>query len=152
MYSSLSGLECVYCGETLRNTLRSVVLKKIYPFRSIGTPLSSSIETTFPCLYNCSACLLYSAAAVCLYYCQEPAIIQTGKMRLNWWRRGVPACIISSSVLPNGYWSFVILVIFELKKWRYSRLGWVIKRISENDWFWPKISEVYPFKVSNFKK
>ena len=36
-----------------------LLAKTIYPYRSIGTSLSSSIEKTFPCLYNC--CLLYTA-------------------------------------------------------------------------------------------
>ena len=42
--------------------------KKIYPYRSIGIrhPPSSSIETTFPCLYNCSVCCILQQLSVCI--------------------------------------------------------------------------------------
>ena len=49
----------------------------IYPYSSLVTPTpspSSSIETTFPCLYNCMPCLLYTAVAGCLYNYKEPSV------------------------------------------------------------------------------
>ena len=41
----------------------------LYLYRSIGTPpppSSSSIATTFPCLYNCSVCCILQQLSVCI--------------------------------------------------------------------------------------
>ena len=45
----------------------------VCPQEDIYPPPSSSMRTTFPCMY-CIIYLLYTAVSICLYNCQEPTI------------------------------------------------------------------------------
>ena len=78
-------MPCLYICSTIDlhawTAIRSWELpKKIYPYRSIGTPRRHQLRRLFICLYNYSVwCIL-----------QYTVVIQTGKRRLNGWRPGMP--------------------------------------------------------------
>ena len=80
------------------------IFQRRYPYRSIGTPpMSSSIETPFPCLYNCTGGFLAVVQTdSLLQYTADRAVIQTGERRLNWWWQGC-LCIYKeiSSLVPS---------------------------------------------------
>ena len=88
-------------------TQRQGTPRKTYSYRSIGTPPSSSIETPFPCRYNCTV------GSRQLHRQTAPAVHsrQTGKSRLNRWRRGHPAHMRNrkgawdpAHTLTGGHW------------------------------------------------
>ena len=86
----------------------------------------------FSCLYNCSVFCIYTAVAVCLYNCQESTfhstVIQTGKRRLNWRRRGVPTY---ASIMIYIYY---LLFCFELTT---TMISWVRR-------FWRNVIRIVP--------
>ena len=54
------------CKNYLRPLLLYALLFSLSPRRYLSSPPSSSIKTTFPCLYNCSVCCILQYLSVCI--------------------------------------------------------------------------------------